>query len=338
MRLDLTSTVSKLVVDQQFKNYKELCATLQIKPTTGEAKQLQLEEISRFVHLKKQGHRFTVKEIYPIPKEKVKKDNRNKYKEHIEYLMLQSLYELTGDYDESITVIYNFRSLAYNLSMINKNFKFHQNDSWLEENNLTQEQYESFYHAAKQRLKSYIQTALRSLERNYDIGFTKEYLLTTPSHSHRSGLLTQTEKEWYREAYQAVINEFNPPPIKYFGTPPWNIVTYTSFRDILLRNKVKEFYSKLNAMIEDTFGTYSKISEVYRIFTTSGFMDGAKRNVSDPDKVSEESIALNRNLCNEMRNHLFLPSAFNIIVHFIRSRTCCSRFFCTYCQTHSGDR
>lgn len=70
MQLPLDKITPTLSVGQEFKNYNDLCSILQLKPTNGKSKRLQMQEIERFMSLEKQGHKFVIKEIYPTPKEK----------------------------------------------------------------------------------------------------------------------------------------------------------------------------------------------------------------------------------------------------------------------------
>lgn len=188
MELSLDKITPTLSVEQEFKNYNDLCSVLQLKPTTGKSKQLQMQEIERFMSLEKQGHKFIIKEIYPTPKPKtVKANKRNvKYKDLIEYLLVQQFYALTHDGEnENVEIVCWLNTLTYNLSMRNENLAqaFVRNPSlknWLEDNDIEPAMYESFYHATRHMLKSYIETALRSLERNYELGFKKEFLLIKP--------------------------------------------------------------------------------------------------------------------------------------------------------------
>ena len=61
--------IENLHAGQTVKNYKALCADLCINPTTGEAKQKQLEELSKFIKYRKEGQKYIIEEIinYPDP-------------------------------------------------------------------------------------------------------------------------------------------------------------------------------------------------------------------------------------------------------------------------------
>ena len=95
MELNLSKITATLSVGQQFKNYNELCSTLHLAPKGGNGKKLQMKEIERFMSFERQRQKYIIKEIYPTPKEKKDNKRNSKYKDLIEYLLVQQLYELT---------------------------------------------------------------------------------------------------------------------------------------------------------------------------------------------------------------------------------------------------
>ena len=57
-----------------YKNYKEICAAMDWKVTSGESKISQLKDLERYCKYHKEGQKFIIDEIYENPKEKI--DNR----------------------------------------------------------------------------------------------------------------------------------------------------------------------------------------------------------------------------------------------------------------------
>ena len=296
MALDLSDITPTLSVGQVFKNYKELCVALQLKPTCGKSKQLQMREIERFVSLEKQKYKFIIKEIYSAPKPKEIKENKgnSKYKDLIEYQFIEGLYELTrNNENKNIVIICTFKELAYNLSMINDRFVSYidDNDSSLP---FDQESYSNAYYALRQRLKSYIDTALKSLEKNHEINYSREKSLVIDYEHQR--LLTEEEKNWYNEEFKSYLYRLNQIADHCFGKP--RIIRYNDFGDIIAQKKVYEFYAEIDKRIEKKFGPRAKIYDVYRISTTAKLIDYAKERVCDRDKLLETAKALNGKLCD----------------------------------------
>lgn len=313
MELSLDKITPTLSVEQESKNYNDLCSVLQLKPTTGKSKQLQMQEIERFMSLEKQGHKFIIKEIYPTPKPKtVKANKRNvKYKDLIEYLLVQQFYALTHDGEnENVEIVCWLNTLTYNLSMRNENLAqaFVRNPSlknWLEDNDIEPAMYESFYHATRHMLKSYIETALRSLERNYELGFKKEFLLIKPKYSR---FLSEEESNWYRETMKEVIDSFNASSQEHFGRPRTDKKEYFTLRDVILHKKIKEFYDIMDEKVIDKFGNDCRIYEAYRISTTPKLIEYAKERVGSYEELLVGSVTLNGLICDGMKESKFLSS------------------------------
>ena len=304
MELNLEPIVSTLSRGQQFKNYNDLCSALQLKPTNGKSKRLQMEEISRFIRLEKQGHKLIVQEIYPVPKPK-KVDQRNKYKEDIKYLISQSFRQIVKDYGyKNIVIVCSFPSLAYNLSMINDSFQSYQNQYFFEDTGLSEDQYHSFYYPAKQMLKGYIRTALKSLQKDNQIHCTQCLLLSVPHQPQR--LLTAAETTWYNHVRNEIIDSFNRSTANFFGQEPHLTVSYKDFRDIILHKKLQDFYAQLTIEIENRFGNHARIQEVYKIETTPILLSTATEQIYSFEEMKTASIDLNQKLCQEMQKSQFL--------------------------------
>lgn len=306
MELNLEPIVSTLSRGQQFKNYNDLCFALQLKPTNGKSKRLQMEEISRFIRLEKQGHKLIVQEIYPVPKPK-KEDQRNKYKEDIKYLISQSFRQIAKEHGyKNIVVFCSFPSLAYNLSMINDSFQSYQNQYFFEDIGLSEDQYRSFYYPAKQMLKGYIRTALKSLQKDNQLHCTQCLLLSVPHQPQR--LLTEAEIIWYNHVYNESIAYFNQFTTNFFGQEPSSNRTalYRDFRDIILHKKVPNFYTLLTTAIESRFGSYARIWETYKMETTPMLLSTASEQIYSLAEIERVSIDLNQKLCQEMQKSQFL--------------------------------
>jgi len=101
--------ISKLYVGITFKNYKELCIYLDMPTKTGNAKLIQMNELSRYCTYTKEGKKITITEIFtqPLPKIDHRKDidkegNNSKYVENVKMLLLNILLQCE-DYTYTLT-------------------------------------------------------------------------------------------------------------------------------------------------------------------------------------------------------------------------------------------
>ena len=301
--------VSVLQPGQEFRNYKELCAALQIAPKQGNSKKSDIKEFKRFFDFERKGNKYIVKEIYDTPKPKEDNDRNSKYQKHIEYLMVQSLYSISNEGAKDITILYGLNDLAYNLSLVSDNFSMFQNQEWKADNLITDNQITSFYRASKTMIKGYIETALDSLQKNKEIDYTRERLLATPQKNgtYTYRYLTEHENNIYKELYKDTINSFNRPFRSNINE------VYKTFRDIIRFGKVDEFYGRLNKAVEDNFGVGKKvIDNIFKISTTKKLLDYAKSRVAEYEDILSEGIELNNKLCEGMRQSKTLCAPYTL--------------------------
>lgn len=307
IKIDISNAVKELSAGQEFKSYYDLCASLKINPTTGNAKKSQMKEIDRFMLLEREGNKFIIKEIYDKPKPKEEKPNarNSKYKQVIEYLITQQLYNLAKDSKNGkADIACWFNGIGYNLSMINEKFvpcsgytATEELKKWLEDNGISEEAYQSFYYSVKHRLKEYIETALQSLQKHYQLGYSKEFLLRRADGSMR--FLMKDEAIWYREEINAIIKSFNI--LSGFGSERKTIERYDTLRDVIINGKIKEFFSILSEKVQERFGANTRVYETYRITTSKRLMEYARQRVSKYKELVNQSIKLNDSICEGLK-------------------------------------
>lgn len=307
IKIDIAEAIPNLTTGQEFKSYYDLCATLRIEPKDGNSKKSQMKEIDRFMLLEREGNKFIIKEIYDKPKPKEEKPNarNSKYKQIIEYLITQQLYNLAKDNkDRRADIACWFNGMTYNLSMVNE--KFASRDSyaspselkkWLEDNKISEESYQSFYYSVKRKLRDYIETALRSLQKHYQLGYSKEFLLRRSDGSMR--FLTKDENIWYKEEVNAIIKSFNIH--SGFGPDTKTMERYDTLRDVIINGKIKEFFNILSDKVHERFGEDTKIYETYRISTSKRLMEYARQRVSRYKELVNQSIILNDTICEGLK-------------------------------------
>ncbi|MFE6075751.1 hypothetical protein ACFVQB_14865 [Paenibacillus sp. NPDC057886] len=108
----------KLVKGQVYKNYKEICLSLNEKVKTGNAKISQLNLWESFFDYSRDGNKFIINEVYKKPKGK--QSSRYGFINNIEELVLDLLVQ-----DKHNGKVFFPRSrLLKNLNMVNSNYNF----------------------------------------------------------------------------------------------------------------------------------------------------------------------------------------------------------------------
>lgn len=203
--------IEKLEAGQTFKNYKELCAFLEmeIKKST-DTKNAQFKELSRYCKYNKVGHKFTIEKIYEYPLEKI--ENRGKsegsrntiYGDMIQLLILDLLAQCKNGH-----VSISRGKLLLLISMINNNYRTCAEQ--VKQLSLYTEIDEAiiydFYNTSNSNFKSAIETALKRLMDKRIIWYdfvTK--VAEIESRDHR--LATQEEKELIMKIEKDCLEEF----------------------------------------------------------------------------------------------------------------------------------
>lgn len=161
--------IEKLTEGMLIKNYKELCALLDLPVKGGNAKKAQLKEIECFCRLLKQGNKFIVEEVYNMKMDKVDKrkdakkvSNNSKYSNDIQALIIDLLAQAKGNCVELSTNVF-----LRKLDMINDNFIPAKNNiiQLSELTNVSQEECFDYFDKTHDALQKKLETALNGLRR-----------------------------------------------------------------------------------------------------------------------------------------------------------------------------
>lgn len=163
---------SKLYTNQIFKNYKELCAFFDEKPTTGCSKQAQFKEWERYFSYRKEGNKFIVTEVFDTPKDKT--DNRvNNYSrnnKNVQPMMDYLMSEFNTEYIDEYFTISNWSTIV--LHLMNKEVcdKTYRDDDEVfqfcgENNILDPKLFRDYVGTVKFVTKNLITTAFRGLQK-----------------------------------------------------------------------------------------------------------------------------------------------------------------------------
>lgn len=117
--------IKNLKTGQTFKNYKALCAELEMEAQSGTSKKAQFKELERFCSYNKIGHKIYIEEVYDTPIPKVEnrgksagsRNNNSIYGDMIQLLILDLLAQCKGGH-----VSISRSKLMLTISMINQNY------------------------------------------------------------------------------------------------------------------------------------------------------------------------------------------------------------------------
>ena len=171
-----TLYTSKLYVNQIFKNYKELCAFFDEKPTTGCSKQAQFKEWERYFSYRKEGNKFVITEVFDNRANNYSRNNKN-VKPFMDYLMS----EFNADeYLNQYFTISNWSTLI--LHLLSKDvcdMTYRDDDTVFEycgqHNILDPKLFREYVGTVKFVTKNLITTAFRGLQKQGHLKYTEGY-------------------------------------------------------------------------------------------------------------------------------------------------------------------
>ena len=160
--------IDNLKVGQVIKNYKELCAVLEIEARNGKGRILNHKEFDRFFEYEKQGQKYIIKNIYSKPKEKIdnRKNNRggnnSVFKEDFKKLMIYMLHK-----NRSECMLLSKSSMYKAMNLVNENYLLGRNNipKLSEIIELPQASIYEFYDCNGTKLRETVERNLRSCRR-----------------------------------------------------------------------------------------------------------------------------------------------------------------------------
>ena len=264
---ELSMKFENLHEGQVFKNYKELCATLEIEPTDGSSKRAQFKDLDTYCLYHKEGHKIIIDEIFEEMQPRV--DNRfgSEYKE-----MKELILRLLLTSKESNRAVFSKPALLEGLGAINSNYSTgRMNQKELGKYLKIETEYvNDFYNSTHSNLKSAIETNLNALKRDNLIlwGHTIMVCKNTPQiklnelgeyqldsdgrivYEVRKNcrLATLDEKEFILKTEKQILNRMG----------------YKDVGTVISHGKADEFYDKVNLILSNkcNINNYYKAYEI----------------------------------------------------------------------------
>lgn len=216
---------------QKYKNYKELCKTLDVKIQSGASKKAQLKELSCYCDYMKVGHSFVIKEIYDNPK--VKYDGRGKkslYGDMVQFLIADLLVRTEVKH---LSISKNQLLLAVN--MINENYGFCSKriKALSEYTSIAPYVIHDFYNTSNSNFRSAIETALKNLYNKRLIWYKDIIKVCTGRGLHKEATIEQLDQ----------INRYEHKALKDFPCETVTEIRKTKYWSEF-KDKVREYLNQ----------------------------------------------------------------------------------------------
>ena len=215
-----TLYTSKLYVNQIFKNYKELCAFFDEKPTTGCSKQAQFKEWERYFSYRKEGNKFVVTEVFDTPKDKTdnRANNYSRNNKNVKPMMDYLMSEFNADeYLNQYFTISNWSTLI--LHLLSKDvcdMTYRDDDTVFEycgqHNILDPKLFREYVGTVKFVTKNLITTAFRGLQKQGHLKYIEGYKFRYQGEKYEKMISTDELNDYIdqmeHEICETLNNEF----------------------------------------------------------------------------------------------------------------------------------
>ena len=212
-----TLYTSKLYVNQIFKNYKELCAFFDEKPTTGCSKQAQFKEWERYFSYRKEGNKFVVTEVFDTPKDKTdnRANNYSRNNKNVKPFMDYLMSEFNADeYLNQYFTISNWSTLI--LHLLSKDvcdMTYRDDDTVFEycgqHNILDPKLFREYVGTVKFVTKNLITTAFRGLQKQGHLKYIEGYKFRYQGEKYDKMISTDELNDYIDKMEQEICETLN---------------------------------------------------------------------------------------------------------------------------------
>lgn len=237
---------------KKYKNYKELCQTMDWEVKGGNTKKAQLKDLERYCKYHKEGNSFVIDEIYDTPKPK--EDNRNKYGDYLEKLIIHEISKRPLNKDKrTITLARNVFYLQLHLINMNYNYCRNNINKFSRYIKVPISCVFDFFNNTGGKLRDNVERTLNKLQNRCLIKW--EYRICVKLKSGTTRLATDTEINTILEAERKALKKINEE----------------SKKDIFNKGKWNEYQDEISKELKDTKILYS--FKVFHINTTKDFRE-----------------------------------------------------------------
>jgi hypothetical protein len=232
---------------QVVKNYKELCALLDITEKIGNSRKSQIKEIERHFKFKKEGHLIIVEKVYD--KAEIKMDgrklgNRSIYVDDVSVQLLNYLVEnktkryKVGDSERTFLTARNIFQIT---GMINSKYLPTKQSikAFIDETpkSLEIEDLNEFFARTESKMREILMSSLKNLDARLMITYERRHLV---SDKGKNRISTEKEEDMILDIKDIVMNEMLSP-----------MVINKNLGKLFFQGKLSEFYLRVNELVFD---------------------------------------------------------------------------------------
>ena len=258
----INNNKNKIKLGIPYKNYREVCRTLQIPIRSGNSRKSQIKKIECYFKYHKEGNQWIFDKKYKEPKKIIdsrKVGNNNIFNLHMQKLILD-LMALQFKNNGKKNILLSTSSLMESLALVNNYYKLYRdnNASLAKTLNINSQNVIEFYNHTYNNLKHSIETTLKQLENRALIIW--ENVITIAINIEQQGkiveihrMATQQEKELIIELEKITLKEMgytNKKDIFLYGQ--WHLFKSTVIKKIKNKINIKYYYKSYNI----TFNKY----------------------------------------------------------------------------------
>ncbi len=301
-KLSLAKIKKALSVGQIFPNYTKLCEALNQKPVGGRSKELQIQNWQRYFEFSRDGHKFTITEIYdkPLPKvDKREEGNNSIYVNYVMYLLM-----IYFSKQEGCTAAFYKTGLYKILGITNKNYT--ENLPSNEKRKIISKydainryDMDDFFKRTPPKLEKILFSALGNLKRRCLLDWFREYVVLEPVNNR--GLTEYTSRTATKSEVKEILD------IRHSVLEEMEIKTIWQVR---AQNKLDDFYARVNEIQFERHGWYRVFTQYKIVFSKENIIkDIAFVREDIQRKLLNDSVcdALNRQAeCRFQKNYVDL--------------------------------
>ena len=302
-----------------YKNYKEICEALEVKPTNGSGKKRHLKLLDSLCKYHKEGNKFIIEEIYEQPRE-IKDKRKERCSELSERIQFSILYLLS--HAENNNLIISKADLLIDTGLINEQFYLinHYKDIYCENRNIDKDVVIETFGKAYSCVSGYLDRAIKMLENKalvscnqvIFVNMTKTYSVLDDVTDSVVGSKRVKENRMATPKERKFILDCEEKVLKKYGLTSKGQLTFYKIpkfkEDVLKLLGSKEIHSYYRGY--DIVGNSRYISEEYENLQEqmNKYLDETNKQIQDKVITSVENRRERIiNAKNEITNALNLP-------------------------------